>query len=98
MTILSQLHLLAPDHFDPAREKHIEMSSAFSRVPSTAKTIPTPFRVSIPEDQLTEFKTLIKLGKLGPRTYENSQPDNRYGVTYDWLQDMQKQWVNDFDW
>lgn len=74
------------------------MSSAFSRVPSTAKTIPTPFRVSIPEDQLTEFKTLIRLGKLGPRTYENSQPDNRYGVTYDWLQDMQKQWVNDFDW
>lgn len=74
------------------------MSSAFSRVPSTAKTVPAPFRVSIPEDQLTEFKTLVKLGKLGPRTHENSQPDQFYGVTWDWLHDMQKQWVNDFDW
>ena len=74
------------------------MSSVFSRVPSKAKTIPTPFKVSIPEDQLTELKTLVRLAKLGPRTYENSQSDRLYGVTWDWMNVLQKQWVNDFDW
>lgn len=72
--------------------------SAFSRVPSTARTIPTPFKVSIPEEQLTELKTLVKLAKLGPRTHENSQSDFLYGVTWVWMKELKEQWVNDFDW
>lgn len=74
------------------------MSSPFSRIPSTAKTIPTPFKVSFPDDKLADLKTLVRLSRTAPRTYENSQSDRRYGITSDWLNDLKEQWVADFDW
>lgn len=74
------------------------MSRPFSTLSSTARVEPTPFTVAIPKDRLTEMETLIKLAKLGPHTYENSQPDCRYGVKRDWLVAMREQWLRSYKW
>jgi microsomal epoxide hydrolase len=44
------------------------------------------------------METLIRLSKLAPQTYENSQPDMRYGVTTDWLVTMKDQWLKSYNW
>jgi len=76
------------------------MSLPFTKFPtSTSTTIQAkPFKVNIPESTLDEFKTLLKLSKLGPQTYENSQEDRRFGVTAKWMKDTKDKWLNDFDW
>ncbi|OJJ79730.1 epoxide hydrolase family protein [Aspergillus glaucus CBS 516.65] len=74
------------------------MSSSFSRLPSTAKVTPAPFKVSFSDNELEDLKTLVRLSRTAPRTYENSQPDRRYGITSDWLNGLKKQWTKDFDW
>ncbi|GMF76119.1 unnamed protein product [Aspergillus oryzae] len=74
------------------------MSVPFSQFPSTARITPHAFKVSIPQEQLTDLHTLVKLSKLGPRTYENSHPDARFGITSVWLTEIREKWLNDFDW
>jgi microsomal epoxide hydrolase len=72
--------------------------SNFSKLPSAATINPTPFKVSIPQEQLDELQTLLKLSKIAPPTYENTRPTRQYGITSDWLTTIRKQWQNDFDW
>ncbi|KAJ5161109.1 Isopenicillin N synthase [Penicillium capsulatum] len=74
------------------------MSPPFSTLPATATGSPTPFEVSIPKTQLDELETLIKLSKIAPPTYENTQADRRYGVTRDWLTAMREQWLTSYKW
>ncbi|KAJ5614431.1 hypothetical protein N7528_008085 [Penicillium herquei] len=74
------------------------MSLPFSTLPPTAKIIPTPFTVSIPKQQLDDLETLIRLSKLAPHTYENSQLDSKYGVTTDWLVTMRDLWLRSYKW
>lgn len=74
------------------------MSRPFGTLPPTAKGNPTPFEVSIPEEQLDDLKTFIKLSKLAPPTYENLQSDRRYGVTRDWMVTMRERWLESYKW
>lgn len=74
------------------------MSVPYSKLPPTASISPDPFTVSIPQQQLQELETLIGLSKIAPQTYENVQPDGRFGVTFDWLTTMKQKWLTDFDW
>ncbi|CAI7577403.1 unnamed protein product [Penicillium glandicola] len=74
------------------------MSLPFSTPLSTSTAFLTPFKVAITEDKLVELETLIKLAKLAPPTYENSQTDRRYGVTTDWLVTMRDQWLRTYHW
>lgn len=74
------------------------MSLPFSTPPSTTTASLTPFKVTIPKAQLGELETLIKIAKLAPHTYENSQTDRRYGVTTDWLVTMRDQWLRSYHW
>ncbi|GAB1201447.1 hypothetical protein APSETT445_000021 [Aspergillus pseudonomiae] len=74
------------------------MSRPFATLPKTAGVAPTPFTVSFPKSQLDELETLIKLAKLAPSTYENSQVDTRYGVTTDWLVAMKDHWLRSYKW
>ncbi|OJJ48645.1 hypothetical protein ASPZODRAFT_130746 [Penicilliopsis zonata CBS 506.65] len=74
------------------------MSLPFSTLPSAVKVHPVPFTVSIPEEEVEEFKILIKLSKIAPHTFESLQMDGRYGVTTDWLITMKEQWLRVFDW
>ncbi|KAJ5565973.1 hypothetical protein N7535_007611, partial [Penicillium sp. DV-2018c] len=74
------------------------MSLPFSTPPSNATASITPFKASIPEAKLTELETLIKLAKLAPPTYENSQRDGRYGVSTEWLEAMREKWLRSYHW
>jgi microsomal epoxide hydrolase len=74
------------------------MSAPFSRIPSTARVTPSAFTASIPQEQLSDLRTLVKLSKIAPPTYENSQSDYRFGITSDWLVAIREKWINDFDW
>ncbi|KZF25282.1 alpha/beta-hydrolase [Xylona heveae TC161] len=71
---------------------------AFASVPESAKATLKPFKVAIPEDQIEELHSLIQAAKLAPRTYESSQQNRQYGVTYDWMKTTKSTWLNDFDW
>lgn len=74
------------------------MSLPFSKIPSAASIAPTPFEASIPQEQVSELKTLVKLSKIASPTYESVQSDRRFGITTAWLASMKEKWVNDFDW
>ncbi|KAF1987751.1 alpha/beta-hydrolase [Aulographum hederae CBS 113979] len=74
------------------------MSNPYATLPSTTKINPTPFKTSIPEQQLQEFKQLLKLSRLGPRTFENSDKEGMYGVTHEWMSKAKKEWEEEFDW
>lgn len=54
------------------------------------------FTVNIPEESLIELRTLIKLSKLPPPTYESSDP--KFGVTHAWMKHATQYWADTFDW
>ncbi|KAJ4292651.1 hypothetical protein N0V90_009314 [Kalmusia sp. IMI 367209] len=62
--------------------------------PSTAR----PFTLSISDQDLSEWRQLLQLSKLGPKTYENQQTTEQYGVTYDWLSNAKDYWLNTYSW
>ncbi|KAL4870773.1 hypothetical protein BDV12DRAFT_43884 [Aspergillus spectabilis] len=74
------------------------MSAPFATLPATAKITPSPFRIAIPDEQLSELKTLVKLSKIAPQTYENVQADRQFGVTHEWMSTLKQEWLNKFDW
>lgn len=73
------------------------MTLKFATIPSGAKVQPKPFTVSIPDEQIEELKTLVKLAKTAPPTYEGSQEDGRLGVPSTWLANAKEEW-HKFDW
>ncbi|KAF5252796.1 hypothetical protein FANTH_2120 [Fusarium anthophilum] len=73
------------------------MSEGFAKIPIGAQVQPTPYRVSIADDKVDELKQLVKLGRVGPPTYESTQKDHNYGVSHQWLTDAKAAWI-DFDW
>ncbi|KAL4948276.1 Alpha/Beta hydrolase protein [Aspergillus filifer] len=74
------------------------MAVPFTKLPLTASTKPSPFSIAISDEQLSDFKTLVKLSKIAPQTYENLLADGRYGVTHDWMTTMKEEWLNSYDW
>ncbi|QKX58898.1 uncharacterized protein TRUGW13939_06026 [Talaromyces rugulosus] len=73
------------------------MASKFSTVPSSAEIAPSPFTVSISDEQIDEFRTLVKLSKLAPPTYEGSHADRRLGLSTEWLVNAKEE-LQKFDW
>jgi microsomal epoxide hydrolase len=73
------------------------MSASFATFPSGARSSPKPFKVSIPEEQLKEFHQLLRLSKIGPKTFEGEQADRRYGITRSWLTNAKAEWEK-WDW
>jgi microsomal epoxide hydrolase len=74
------------------------MSLPFSTPPSKATASLIPFKATIPQAKLDELETLIKIAKIAPPTYENSQTDHRYGVSTDWLVMMRDRWLRSYNW
>jgi pimeloyl-ACP methyl ester carboxylesterase len=62
--------------------------------PSSAK----PFTLNVPEQDLSEWRQLLQLSKLGPITYENQQTEQNFGVTQKWLAGAKDYWLNTYDW
>lgn len=62
--------------------------------PSSAK----PFTLNIPDQDIDDWRQLLKLSKLAPEAWEGSQQDRRYGVTREWLSETKDYWLNTYDW
>jgi microsomal epoxide hydrolase len=74
------------------------MSVPYSLIPRNAEVKPSKFTLSVSENQLDEFKILLKLSKIGPITYEGVQQDRKYGITHEWLKNAKEYWEKTFDW
>lgn len=74
------------------------MSTDYGIVPQAASLRINNFEASVPESELSDFKQLLRLSKVGPKTYENTQRDRRYGMTHQWLTDAKQHWEYVYDW
>ncbi|PGH17728.1 hypothetical protein AJ79_00869 [Helicocarpus griseus UAMH5409] len=74
------------------------MAAPYTTIPRTALKVPEPYHIGIPEQQLSDFKTLLKLSKIPAATYENLQEDGRFGVSRRWLEEMKGYWEEGFEW
>lgn len=76
--------------------------SSFADLPSGATLQPKPFRAHVSDDALNDFKQLLKLSKIGPKTYENSIADVKdftsFGISRDWLAETKAYWETKYDW
>ena len=73
------------------------MADKFAQLPKGAKDI-EPFSIDIPDQDIEDFKQLLKLSKVAPDTFENTQEDGRYGVTAKWLSEAKDYWLTTYDW
>jgi microsomal epoxide hydrolase len=62
--------------------------------PSSAK----PFTLNISDQEISDWRQLLQLSKLGPNTYENTQKKENFGVTKEWLSNAKDYWLNKYDW
>lgn len=76
--------------------------ASFGDLPASASIKPKPFKAHVSDEELSDFKQLLKLSKIGPKTYENSIADVKdftsYGVSRDWLAETKSYWEIKFDW
>jgi len=66
------------------------------KIPTNVSLDIKPFKVSFSDASLDELKTLLKLSKLPPPTYEGKQTN--LGVTRQWMEEAKTRWENGFDW
>ncbi|WVQ81624.1 hypothetical protein IAT38_003748 [Cryptococcus sp. DSM 104549] len=71
---------------------------SYADLPSSP-TIPVePYRLSIPDKDVSDLKTLLELGRIPKETYESvSAQENSFGVTREWIVAMRDAWVA-LDW
>ncbi|KAF2099549.1 alpha/beta-hydrolase [Rhizodiscina lignyota] len=74
--------------------------NGFDTLPDSAANVIKAWKVNIPQQDLDNLFTLLKISPLAPNTYENSLPgeDRSLGVRHDWLSAAKKYWENEFDW
>ncbi|KZL79734.1 epoxide hydrolase [Colletotrichum incanum] len=73
------------------------MAKAFGNLPSGVLKTPEKFTLKVPDQNLDEFKQLLKLSKIGPETWYNKQEGGRFGITREWLINAKDAWLK-FDW
>ncbi|EIW66985.1 hypothetical protein M231_03918 [Tremella mesenterica] len=69
----------------------------FSTPSSQAKLRLEPFKVSIPQEDIDDLISLVRAGRIAKKTYENTQTEENFGITRDWLMHARDQWL-EFDW
>ncbi|KAF2758374.1 alpha/beta-hydrolase [Pseudovirgaria hyperparasitica] len=68
-------------------------------VPVTCKLDLKPFKAHHSEQQLEDFKTLLRLTPIAPETHENTtRLDGHYGLSREWAIRMKDVWLNKYDW
>ncbi|OXH21695.1 microsomal epoxide hydrolase [Cryptococcus neoformans] len=62
-------------------------------------TIPVePFKLSVPDEDINELRTLLKSNRIAKESYENvSAEENKFGITRKWLVNMKDEWIK-LDW
>ena len=68
---------------------------AFDTVPLTATLGAQHFEAHVSDLDLDDFKHLLRLSKIGPKTYENQKVDRYFGISRDWLVGAKKFGVED---
>ncbi|USW53907.1 Putative epoxide hydrolase, alpha/Beta hydrolase [Septoria linicola] len=75
---------------------------SFDQLPSSASLKPKPFKAAVSDEDLDHFKQLLKLSKIGPKTFENLTTDVKdyrsWGISRQWLSDAKQHWETKYDW
>lgn len=71
---------------------------AYAQVPSGASLKLEKFTAHVSDQDLNDFKQILKLSKVGPKTYENLQTNRYWGINRQWLVDTKAYWENQYDW
>ncbi|KAI0508526.1 Alpha/Beta hydrolase protein [Xylaria bambusicola] len=72
---------------------------AYDKLPYQPTLEIKPFHAQAPEKCLDDFKQLLRLSPIGPRTFENSDTnDRRYGPSRRWVIKAKDNWLGEFDW
>lgn len=70
----------------------------YDNIPKNATLVPSRFKVKIPEAQVKDLTDLLRLSKIGPRTYENLRDDRKFGITHQWLTEAKEYWEKVYNW
>ncbi|KAF6812970.1 epoxide hydrolase 6 [Colletotrichum plurivorum] len=73
------------------------MSKSFGTIPAGALRTPEEYTLRVPDQELADFKQLLALSKIGPKTFYNLQEDGRFGLTRRWLSEAKDAWLA-YDW
>ena len=74
------------------------MAHRFGVIPQDIPGKPQPFKLQIPDDDVSELKQLLSASKIGPATWWNERSDNQFGVSREWLINAKDAWLATFDW
>ncbi|KAK3399499.1 Alpha/Beta hydrolase protein [Sordaria brevicollis] len=74
---------------------------SFSTLPRGIKVTPTPFRITVSDADLSQFRSLIQQAHIPPAQFYNQHADpttGKFGITRDWLITARDYWLNHYDW
>lgn len=75
---------------------------SFAEIPAKASLKANPFKAHVSDQELSDFKQLLKLSKIGPQTYENTVADvkdfTHFGISREWLTKAKQHWESSYDW
>ncbi len=76
----------------------VAIMSAYSQLPHPPSFEMSKFTLETLQKDQEYLVELLRLSKLGPKTYENMRSDGKYGVTYEWMAEAKEYWENQFSW
>ncbi|KEF60734.1 uncharacterized protein A1O9_02295 [Exophiala aquamarina CBS 119918] len=73
--------------------------AGYEEIPSASTPKLEKFRLSIPEQDLKDFKGLLRIYKLAPKTNENLHPENsNSSVSHARMTATKDDLLNEYDW
>ncbi|KAJ9615925.1 hypothetical protein H2200_002002 [Cladophialophora chaetospira] len=75
--------------------------AGYDTIPQGASLQVDKFTLSIPDQEIQDFKDLLRLSKLAPKTYENlhaNAKEGKFGVSHEWMTKAKDYWLNEYDW
>lgn len=72
--------------------------ATYDNIPQAAQLRPQRYHLEVPDQEISDFKDLLRISRLAPKTYENLQTENNYGVTHEWMSKAKEYWLTKYDW
>lgn len=74
--------------------------NGFDTLPEGASKAIKTWRVEVPQQELDNLSTLLKVAPLAPHTFENSLPGDArtLGLRHDWISRTKRYWQANFSW
>lgn len=70
--------------------------SGFGQLPSGILVSPESFMAHVSEQDLADFRELLRLSPVAPPTFESKTP--QYGLDRAWLKEAKDNWLSSFNW